>query len=91
MCRVCENVQEGDFAVFSLDDWCSSSVFLIGMLYGLGSRVILLKNDSLQPVPLTEYVDYDLVRYGSVGELKANIMEHLMPYIRPSQREASSQ
>lgn len=90
MCRVCENLQESDFAIFNLDDWSSSSVFLAGILYGIGRRVALLKNASLQPVPLIEQMEHDVVRYQSIGELQERLLAHFMPYVKPTEDEGDS-
>jgi len=91
MCRVCENLQESDYAVFSLDDWSSQALFLSGIHYGTGRKIALIKNDSLQPVPLMEYLAHDVVKYTQIGELKERIRDHFSAYIKPSLPEADQE
>jgi len=85
MCKVCENFQESDYVIFNLDDWSTSSVFLIGIMYGLGKKLALIKNDSLQAVPLIENIPHEILHYVQVGELKDRISEHFMAYVKPDQ------
>jgi len=87
MCFTCENLQESDFVILSLDDWSVNEVFLVGMVYGQGRRVGMLKNASLQPVPLIQYMQHDVINYEQISELKQRLMDHFMPYVKPSQRE----
>lgn len=89
MCRSCENIQESDYVIFSLDDWSSQAIFLSGITFGIGRKLALIKNESLQPVPLIDYMEHDVIRYTQVGELKERIRDHLSAYIKPSQTEAS--
>lgn len=77
MCRGCENFQESDQVVISLDDWNVNSVFLAGIGYGLGRKLALLKNDSLQPVPLLEQMEHDVLSYHNVEDLKQQLLVHL--------------
>lgn len=83
LCRCCENIQESDYVVISLDDWSASSIFLVGMVFGLGRRMALLKNVSLQEVPLREYMQHEVVNYEQVGDLKQQLIDHLTPYTKP--------
>jgi len=85
MCHACENIQESDFVVLSLDDWSTNSVFLTGITYGTGRRLALIKNDSLQPVPLADNMEHDVVRYEQLGELKQALKDHLRPYVRSAE------
>ena len=82
-CRACENIQESDYVVMNLDDWTSNAVLLTGIVYGIGRRLALLKNDSLQPVPLVDLMEHNVVRYVQVGELRDRLMDHFMPYVKP--------
>lgn len=74
MCRGCENCQEGDVVLLSLDDWNANAVFLSGLAYGIGKRVLLLKNRSLAPVPLAENMEHDVVRFDSTEELRQALL-----------------
>ncbi|MBN2082460.1 hypothetical protein JW859_09695 [bacterium] len=87
MCRVCENVQESDYAIYSLDDWSSHSLFLIGIMYGIGRKTALIKNDSAQPVPLTDYVAHDIIHYSQVGELKEKVSNFFSAFLKPGNPE----
>jgi hypothetical protein len=77
MCRACENFQEGDIVLLSIDDWSANSVFLTGIAYGVGRRVILIKNTSLQPVPLIENMEHDTISYTNVEELKQRLLANI--------------
>lgn len=83
-CRACENIQEGDYVVLSLDDWSANSVFLTGMVFGLGRRVALLKNTSMQAVPLIDLLQYSVVHYDQLGDLHQRLIEHFTHYVKPS-------
>lgn len=83
MCRVCENVQESDYAVYSLDDWSSGGLLLKGIAYGLGKRLVMLKDESLKPVPLLDHMEHDVVHYQSVESLKSELREALLSYLKP--------
>ena len=87
MCKICENIQESDFVIFNLDDWSTSSVFLIGIIYGLGKKLALIKNDSLQAVPLIENIPHEILHYVQVGELKDRITDHFMAFVKPDSVE----
>jgi hypothetical protein len=82
-CRACENIQESDFTVLSLDDWSANSVFLAGIVHGLGRSLALLKNTSLQAVPLLELMHHNVVRYEQIGDLKQKLIDHFTLYVKP--------
>jgi hypothetical protein len=77
MCRGCENCQESDSVILSLDDWNLNNLFMAGLAYGIGRKVVLLKNESLQPVPLHEPLGHDVVNYAGVEELKQALIDQL--------------
>ncbi|MCC7478904.1 hypothetical protein IT575_10655 [bacterium] len=83
MCRSCENVQESDYAIINLDDWDTNTLFLTGIIYGIGRRIAMLKNMALTEVPLPGRLEHDLVRYESVDQLKDRLMDHFRPYVKP--------
>ena len=83
MCRVCENFQESDYIVWSLDDWSTNAVFLAGTVHGLGVKMAMLKNTSLQQVPLMEHMDHAVIKYDQIGDLKQLLLDHFAPYIKP--------
>lgn len=85
LCHACENVQESDFVIMSLDDWESNSVFMAGIVYGTGRRIALLKNESSTPVPLLEHMEHDVLRYDHLLSLKQRLMDHFRPYIQPAE------
>jgi hypothetical protein len=82
-CRACENIQESDYVVLSLDDWSATSVFLCGIVFGLGRRLTLIKNESLQAVPLTELMAHNVVHYEQTGDLQQLLINHFTPYTQP--------
>lgn len=83
MCRVCENIQESDYVLINLDDWSTNAVFLGGIVYGLGIRLAMLKNSSLQQVPLMEHMQHDVIHYEQVGDIRQRLLDHFAPYVKP--------
>jgi hypothetical protein len=83
MCRSCENVQESDHVVMSLDDWDANSMFLTGVVYGTGRRLALLQGMAGNPTPVIGQMEHDVLSYESMDELKARLMDHFRAYVKP--------
>lgn len=81
MCRVCENIQESDYALFLIDDWSSYTLFLIGLTYGLGKRIALLKRRDMNQLPLWEFIEGDILLYDAHHEIDQILREHFSHYI----------
>jgi hypothetical protein len=43
----------------------------------------MLKNMSMQDVPLPGHLEHDVIRYEGVDELKQRIKDHFRPYVKP--------
>jgi hypothetical protein len=83
MCRSCENIQESDFVLMSLDDWSAATVFLFGLAFGLGRQLALLKSMSLQEVPLGNEMQHNVVSYEQIGDLKQLLIDQFTQYTKP--------
>jgi hypothetical protein len=61
MCKVCEGIQISMIGVIDISEWNANVLFELGLLYGLGRPVILLKReDATVPIDLAglEYLEY---------------------------------
>ena len=61
MCKICEAIQSSKYGIINLTDWNANVLFELGILYGLGKQVALIKDkNSDVPVDLTgiEYIEY---------------------------------
>ncbi len=77
-CRLCENIQESEAAVFLLDEWNSTMLMLIGVAYGQGKRVVLIRRRGEgYELPLVDYMKHDLLEY----ETYADIADRLKAYL----------
>jgi len=61
MCKICEAIQSSRYGIINITNWNPNVLFELGLLYGLGKNVLLIKDkDSDVPVDLKgiEYIDY---------------------------------
>lgn len=72
MCKICQGIQECSYVLANISDWNANVLFEMGLAYGLGKSVILIK-DRKEKVPVDlkglEYLDYE-----DIDELKRNIL-----------------
>jgi hypothetical protein len=64
LCKICENLQESKYAIMNITDWNANVLFEVGLAYGLGKNVILIKDkESEVPVDLRgmEYRQYESI------------------------------
>ncbi len=85
LCRACENIQEGDFLIVSLDDWDSNILFLLGLANGMGRRMAILKRDNVQAVPLLDTLSESVVEYDSISEIIFLLKHRFSPFVKRSQ------
>jgi hypothetical protein len=53
MCKICEHLQESQYAIINITDWNPNVLFELGLAYGLGKTVIIIKyKESGVPVDL---------------------------------------
>lgn len=67
MCNICQHIQESPVGVVDISDWNPNVLLELGMMYGWGKTVILLKygqSDTHLPADLRGmlYLEYDSVR-----------------------------
>lgn len=62
MCKVCEHLQESKYVIINITDWNPNVLFELGLAYGLGKIVVIIKDkESGIPVDLKgmEYIEYE--------------------------------
>jgi hypothetical protein len=72
MCKICQAIQESGYVLANITDWNPNVVFELGLAYGLGRNVILIKHKKGEvPVDLKglEYIEYS-----TIDELKRNLL-----------------
>jgi len=85
LCRACENIQESEFVVASLDDWNSNTIFLLGLAQGIGRRLAVLKRDNVAAVPLTEIIADSIVEYAALPEVIFLLKHRFSSLVKRSQ------
>lgn len=85
LCRACENIQESEFVVTSLDDWNSNVIFLLGLTLGVGRRLAVLKRDDVTAVPLTEIIAHSIIEYSALPEIIFLLKHRFSPMVKHSQ------
>lgn len=79
MCKICEHLQESRYAIVNITGWNANVLLELGLAYGLGKTVVLIKDrESTVPVDLKgmEYLEYESsedLRIGLESFLKANV------------------
>jgi hypothetical protein len=71
MCKICQAIQESGFVLANISEWNANVVFEIGLAYGLGKNVVLVKQrKGAVPVDLKglEYIEYS-----TLDDLKRNL------------------
>lgn len=72
MCKICHGIQECSHVIANISDWNPNVLFEMGLAYGTGKNVVLIKNRKEEvPVDLRglEYIDYE-----DIDELKRNLI-----------------
>lgn len=68
LCKICHAIQESRFAVINVTGWNPNVLFEMGLAYGLGKEVLLLKEKE-QPVP-TDLKGMEYIPYENSDEVK---------------------
>ncbi|MFH1563719.1 MAG: hypothetical protein ABIF11_09960 [Nitrospirota bacterium] len=77
MCKVCEGIQSSKYAIIDVSEWNANVLFELGLLYGLGRDVILLKEENEEvPVDLKglECISYS---FNNFTDLKDKLTKYL--------------
>jgi hypothetical protein len=85
ICRACENMQESDFIVTSLDEWSSNTIFLLGLVHGMGRRIAVLKRNTMTALPLLDVLAPCIVEYDSLPEIIFLLKHRFSPLIKHAQ------
>ena len=78
MCKVCGGIQSSSMAIIDITNWNANVLFELGLLYGLGKSVLIIKNDNDEaPIDLRgiEYVQYDMNNFNAAKELIRKYLE----------------
>ncbi len=85
LCRACENIQESDFVIANLDDWNSNTIFLLGLIHGVGRRVAVLKREGVSAIPLVDTISHSVIEYSTLPEIIFLLKHRFSPLIKHSQ------
>ncbi len=69
MCKICQSVRCSLYGIVDISGWNPNVMFELGLLYGYGKKVVLIKQkDAIMPADLRglEYIEYD--DYGILSE-----------------------
>jgi len=78
MCKICEHLQESQYAIINITDWNPNVLLELGLAYGLGKTVVLIKDkESGVPVDLKgmEYIEYE-----SSEDLSENLKKFFLKF-----------
>ena len=79
MCKVCGGIQSSSRAIIDITTWNANVLFELGLLYGLGKNVLLIKHDNDDvPVDLRgiEYVRYDMNDFDSAKNIISKYLKN---------------
>ena len=74
MCKVCEQIQICPYAIVNISDWNPNVLFELGLLYGLGKKVIIIKDESTINVP-TDLSNIEYISYSNSTQLSSKLKE----------------
>lgn len=77
MCKVCGGIQSSARAIIDITNWNANVLFELGLLYGLGKNVLLIKHGEKDaPVDLKniEYVNYDMNNFDEAKRIIESYM-----------------
>lgn len=78
MCKVCGGIQSSARAIIDITNWNANVLFELGLLYGLGKNVLLIKHDGSDvPVDLKniEYVNYNMNNFDEAKKIIKSYMK----------------
>jgi GAF domain-containing protein len=71
MCKICEGIQKSRFGVIDISEWNANVLFELGLLYGLGRAVILLKREDA--AVLVDLAGFEYLSYGQFDQLRQQL------------------
>lgn len=77
MCKVCGGIQSSARAIIDITNWNANVLFELGLLYGLGKNVLLIKHDENDvPVDLKgiECVNYNMNNFDEANKIIKSYM-----------------
>lgn len=78
MCKVCEGIQESEYAIINITKWSPNVCFELGLCYALGRKVIIIaQEDSFPP---TDLIGMEYVSYANADHLREQLIK-LVPKI----------
>lgn len=78
MCKVCEGIQESEFAIVNLSEWNPNVFFELGLCYALGRKVLIIKHEESE-IP-TDLKGMEYLPYSNVTDLRKKL-EGLLPQV----------
>lgn len=73
LCKICRQIQESPLCIVDVSNWNPNVLLELGMMYGQGKRVILLKYEGADAVVPSDLKGMLYIEYDSIGSLKENL------------------
>jgi len=77
LCNICKQIQESPLCIVDVSNWNPNVLLELGMMYGMGKRVILLKYREANTVVPSDLRGMLYIEYDSVGSLKDKLKQRL--------------
>jgi CheY-like chemotaxis protein len=73
LCKICKQIQESPLCIVDVSNWNPNVLLELGMMYGWGKRVVLLKYERADAVIPSDLKGMLYVEYDSIESLKENL------------------
>jgi CheY-like chemotaxis protein len=79
-CKICASLQLCKFAVMEVSDRNPNVCIEVGLAYGYGKKIILLKKKD-SPKPPSDLDGIEYLEYGSIDSLKSTLAAYIVPIL----------
>lgn len=73
LCKICRQIQESPLCIVDVSNWNPNVLLELGMMYGRGKRVVLLKYEGADAVVPSDLKGMLYIEYTSIESLKENL------------------
>jgi len=77
LCKICKHIQESPLCIVDVSNWNPNVLLELGMMYGMGKRVVLLKYQEADTIVPSDLRGMLYIEYESVGSLKDKLKQCL--------------
>lgn len=77
LCKICKHIQESPLCIVDVSNWNPNVLLELGMMYGMGKRVVLLKYQEADTIVPSDLRGMLYVEYDSVQSLKGKLKQCL--------------